>query len=85
MEQEHMSERAAALRMNMTVAQIRAEVQPSCDLSLSALYRWQAALNVPVADMLREPDMRLSPARAASRQSAQGDAHGAVDPGAHAL
>jgi hypothetical protein len=61
MEQECLSPRAAAMRMNLTAAQVRAEAHPSCDLSLSALYRWQTVLNVPVADMLREPDARLSP------------------------
>jgi hypothetical protein len=61
MEQECLSARAAAMRMNLTTAQIRAEAHPSCDLSLSALYRWQSVLNVPLADMLREPDARLSP------------------------
>lgn len=61
MEQECLSPRAAAMRMNLTTSQVRAESHPSCDMTLSVLYRWQSVLNVPVADMLREPDARLSP------------------------
>lgn len=61
MEQECLAPRAAAYRMNLPMSQIRAEAQASCDLRLSDLYRWQEALNVPLADLLQEPDDGLSP------------------------
>jgi hypothetical protein len=40
--------------------EIRAQEDPSCDLPLTAVYRWQQALNVPAAEILVEPDDRLS-------------------------
>lgn len=61
MEEECLSARAAALRMNVTASQAQSEAQPTSDLLLSTLYRWQAALNVPLVDMLREPGSQLSP------------------------
>lgn len=62
MEQECVGVRTAARRMNVPSSQVRVECQPTCDLKLSDVYRWQEALNVPVADILSEPDMSLSPA-----------------------
>jgi hypothetical protein len=59
--QECVSIRAAAQQMKLSPTQVRAELDPGCDLPLSALYRWQRALNVPVTDLLREPGMSLSP------------------------
>jgi hypothetical protein len=61
MEQEGISPRSAARQMNLTQLQVYEESHPSCDLRLSALYRWQTALQVPVGDLLREPDPSLSP------------------------
>jgi hypothetical protein len=61
MEQERVSPRAAALRMNLTQSQVQAEANPASDLRISDLYRWQAALEVPLAEMLREPGNELSP------------------------
>jgi transcriptional regulator with XRE-family HTH domain len=61
MEQENVSARAVALRMNVPQSQAAAESQPTSDLLLTALYRWQAALNVPLSEILGETDDRLSP------------------------
>lgn len=61
MEQERMSVRAASLRMNVTQTQVKEESDPCSDLRVSALYRWQAALEVPLCEMLREPGAQLSP------------------------
>lgn len=47
--------------MNVPSSQVRVESQPTYDLKLSELYRWQAALNVPTTDLLMEPDSGLSP------------------------
>jgi transcriptional regulator with XRE-family HTH domain len=62
LEEEGLSLRTAAMRMGITTAQARSEADPAVDLSLSALCRWQAALNVPIADLLTAPGMSLSPA-----------------------
>jgi transcriptional regulator with XRE-family HTH domain len=62
LEEEGVSLRTAAMRMGVTTAQARSEADPAVDLSLSALCRWQAALNVPIADLLTAPGMSLSPA-----------------------
>jgi hypothetical protein len=62
MQQEGVGLRTAARRMNVSPPQARAESDATCDLTLSDLYRWQTALNVPVADLLIEPEVALSPA-----------------------
>ncbi len=62
MESECVGVRTAAQRMNRSMSQVRAESEPSCDLRLSDLYRWQAALKVPVGELLNEPLTDLSPA-----------------------
>jgi hypothetical protein len=61
MEQEGVSPRSAARQMNVPQAQIYEESHPSCDLRLSALYRWQKILEVPLSDLLNEPERTLSP------------------------
>jgi hypothetical protein len=61
MEQEGVSARSAARQMNLTQLQVYEEAHPACDLRLSALYRWQEALSVPVCELLNEPDPSLSP------------------------
>jgi hypothetical protein len=40
--------------------EVRAQEDPTCDLSLTALYRWQQALRVPAAEILVEPGDKLS-------------------------
>jgi len=61
MEQEGVSPRSAARQMSIPQAQVYEESHPSCDLRLSALYRWQKILEVPLGDLLNEPDRALSP------------------------
>ena len=60
MQQEGISLRAIISRMNISVEQVRAELDPRRDMRLSELYRWQAALNVPVVDLLVDPGTGLS-------------------------
>ncbi len=48
------SRRTVARRMNVETEQVRQEERPTTDLSLSALYAWQKALDVPVAELLVE-------------------------------
>ena len=59
--EQQVSSRAVASRMNTTVAVVDRQQKSTCDLMLSDLYRWQAALDVPVADLLVEPGEGLSP------------------------
>ncbi|HJN66272.1 MAG: helix-turn-helix domain-containing protein [Pirellulales bacterium] len=58
--QHDVSLRSLARKMHVPVREIRAQEDPTCDLPLTAVYRWQKALNVPAAEILVEPDDRLS-------------------------
>ena len=58
--QHDVSLRSLARKMHVPMREIRAQEDPSCDLPLTAVYRWQQALNVPAAEILVEPDDRLS-------------------------
>lgn len=59
--EQQISTRALASRMNTTVAVVDSQQRSTCDLTLSQLYKWQAALDVPVADLLVQPGDGLSP------------------------
>ncbi len=59
-EQQHVSLRSAARRMRTDMATVRAEEDENADLRLSELYRWQQALDVPVADLLEDTGSPLS-------------------------
>jgi transcriptional regulator with XRE-family HTH domain len=50
-----------AHRLGVSVRQVEQQEQPSSDMSLSELYRWQKALGVPAAELLQEPNGELSP------------------------
>ena len=43
------------------MSEIRAQEDERSDLLISELYRWQAALEVPIEELLHEPDDSLSP------------------------
>lgn len=58
--QQGMSVRSAARQMGTDVRSVRAQEQPTCDLRLSDLYRWQAVLEVPIEELLVETSMPLS-------------------------
>lgn len=60
--QQGVSIRSAARRMGVPVDQVRREEAVEADIKLSDLYRWQQALEVPVADLLVELDAPLSSA-----------------------
>lgn len=60
-EQQGVTLRTLSRRTGVSVRQLRQEEDPSSNLSLSALYRWQRALETPVAELLVEPDATLSP------------------------
>lgn len=60
-EQQDMTLRTIARRTGISVRQLRQEEDPRSNLSLATLYRWQQVLETPIADLLVEPEMALSP------------------------
>ena len=56
-----LSVRCVAQRLNLSIAEVRAQEEEHADLLLSELYRWQAVLEVPIEELLREPEDALSP------------------------
>lgn len=58
--QQGMSLRTAARQLGSTVRETRQEEDETTDLRLSDLYRWQTALEVPLVELLVDPDTPLS-------------------------
>jgi transcriptional regulator with XRE-family HTH domain len=56
-----LSVRCVAQRLGRTVGEVRAQEEESADIFLSELYRWQAALEVPIDELLHDPQDTLSP------------------------
>jgi len=54
------SVRSAARRLHMSMDQVRQHEEPANDMLLSELFRWQKALDVPLADLLVEADGPIS-------------------------
>lgn len=54
------SVRSVARRMHTSIDQVRRQEEPTCDMLLSELLRWQQALEVPVSDLLTESESPLS-------------------------
>lgn len=52
--------RSAARQMGIDVRRLRAQEQEANDLHISDLLRWQKALDVPMSELLVEPDTQLS-------------------------
>jgi hypothetical protein len=59
--QHSASTRSLARRMKTSDALVREQEEQTCDLPLSVLYKWQAALDVPIVELLVEPGPGLSP------------------------
>jgi transcriptional regulator with XRE-family HTH domain len=55
-----LSIRCVAQRLGRTVSEVRAQEDENTDLLVSELYRWQTALEVPIEELLQEPDDCLS-------------------------
>jgi transcriptional regulator with XRE-family HTH domain len=55
-----LSIRCVAQRLGRTVGEVRAQEEEHADLLVSELYRWQAALEVPIEELLEEPEDALS-------------------------
>jgi transcriptional regulator with XRE-family HTH domain len=58
---EGLSRRAVARRLGIDVKSVRLQEEQTTDLPLSQLYQWQAALGVPVCELLGDADDSLSP------------------------
>ena len=58
--QEGVSLRSAARHMDTGIRQVRMQEQESTNLQLVDLHKWQVALDVPIAELLVEPDASLS-------------------------
>jgi transcriptional regulator with XRE-family HTH domain len=56
-----LSIRCVAQRLGLTVGDVRAKEEPDADMLLSELYRWQEVLEVPLEELLADPDEELSP------------------------
>lgn len=56
-----LSVRCVAQRLNLSVGDVRAQEDEQADITLSQLYRWQAALDVPIEELLCDPEDSLSP------------------------
>ena len=59
--QQGVSMRTAARHTGTDVRQLRMQEDESADLRLSELHKWQDALDVPISELLVEPDSSLSP------------------------
>ena len=56
-----LSVRCVAQRLGRSVQEVRAQEDESADILVSELYHWQAALDVPVEELLCDPQDTLSP------------------------
>lgn len=56
-----LSVRCVAQRLGRTVSEVRAQEDEHADILVSELYQWQAALEVPLEELLEEPEDALSP------------------------
>ncbi len=56
-----LSARCVAQRLNMSVGEVRAQEAEEKDILLSELYRWQSVLDVPLEELLKDPQDALSP------------------------
>lgn len=56
-----LSIRCVAQRLGMTVGEVRAQEESEADMMLSELYRWQSVLDVPLEELLADPQDALSP------------------------
>jgi len=60
--------RVLAQRLGITVAELRL-AEESSDLSISTLSRWASKLNVPITELVVEPDECLTPTQLAPSQA----------------
>lgn len=58
--QQGVSLRTASRKLGMPASQVREEEKPGSDLLVSQLSQWADILDVPIADLLEEPQNNLS-------------------------
>jgi transcriptional regulator with XRE-family HTH domain len=58
---ERISQRTVSRRLGIDMATVREQERESADIPLSVLYQWQSVLDVPLIELLVEPDDSLSP------------------------
>ena len=59
-QQQQVSLRSVARRLQLSIAEVRRQEQADSDLTVSQLLRWQQVLNVPLAELLVEADGQLA-------------------------
>ena len=57
---EGVSQRTVARHLHLTAGEVQHQEQETTDMPLSTLYKWQEVLDVPLAELLQEPDDSLS-------------------------
>ena len=57
---EGLTRRRVARRLGITVEEVEKQEEPTADMLISDVYRWQKALGVPAVELLRDPDEQLS-------------------------
>lgn len=60
-QREQITRRKVAQRLGISISEVQQQEQPSSDMLLSDLHRWQKALGVPVTELLDGSDGELSP------------------------
>jgi transcriptional regulator with XRE-family HTH domain len=60
-EQEGLTRERVAQFLGISIDEVAQKEQPSSDILLSELHRWQKVLRVPIAELLNEPDGEYSP------------------------
>lgn len=60
-QRQGLSVRCVAKRLQTTMGYVREQEQDDADLLLSELYAWQKALDVPIGELLLEPNESLAP------------------------
>ena len=60
-QQEGLTRSSVARRLGVSLREVEEQEDPSSDILLSDLRRWQQALDVPMTELLSEPGCELSP------------------------
>jgi transcriptional regulator with XRE-family HTH domain len=55
-----LSVRCVAQRLGQTTNEVRAQEEEFADINISELYRWQAVLDVPIEELINDPQDTLS-------------------------
>lgn len=58
--QEQISRATLARRLGTTVHDVERQEEETSDMLLSTLYQWQEALDVPISELVAEPEQSLS-------------------------